>query len=702
MKTTDIDWVYETFGESGLLSKKIPNYKERDQQVELSKKIQESIREETPLIAEAPTGVGKSLAALVPGFERIRKTDEPVIVVTSSIILQEQYINKDIPMLEDLYKQNVNPVLIKGRNNYLCPKKLNEAKNGKVGFGTSDQVKQFDDVLKWAVQSRKGDKSELDFVPSAAVWSKFACLDSNECTGKQCSFFSVCPYYKERNKVSSSKLVVCNYHYFFTAMGSMAPMLPPKARVIIMDEGHEINAIARDFQERKYSISALKYHFDHLGKAIKKAELSEIGGTVYDFLGNLELDVVNATLFTLFAQLKHEYKIVVNKHYTRDFWQLEIPQRTRLQPHADEHIQALMDAAEACYSYMNKFGFSGMEDIPMVNEMYGEDAVEWLVQVYRFRDLLSDRITFLQHFFAYEDNLIQDGDDIFWIQEFNDGVSIHAKPLTGAGLTEGLFRKSEEGPIPIVMSATLAASESFDHAKSDLGIQEGKAQELIVSSPFNLDENILWYLPPNTPAGNEPGHLSFTLNEMLKVIEELEGRTLCLFTSNKNLKIAQEHFRKILPSYINVISQDEWPKQKIIDYMKKHDNTVVLGTKSFYTGVDIQGHHLSAVLMDKFPFPMKGDPINEVLMSQPRGFKKYNLPEAIISMKQGMGRLNRTATDKGVVAIYDGRLATANYKNLIFNSFDFNIQATKDWDRVKSYIGEIKESIEPKNEGGLF
>jgi ATP-dependent DNA helicase DinG len=243
-QTTDL--VSETFEEGGLLSKVISNYKPRSQQLELSKKIQESMKNQIPLIAEAPTGTGKSLAALAPAFEHIMKTDEPVIAVTSSIILQEQYMNKDIPMLEKLYDFSASPVLIKGRNNYLCPRKYNEFRNGKVGFNTSEQIKEAGDVNRWATQTKTGDKAELDFNPTYGVWSKFACIDNNECTGKQCSLFSNCHYYRERNKIPSSKLIVTNYHYFFSALESMAPMLPPKARVVIMDEGHEISSIIED------------------------------------------------------------------------------------------------------------------------------------------------------------------------------------------------------------------------------------------------------------------------------------------------------------------------------------------------------------------------------------------------------------------------------------------------------------------------
>jgi ATP-dependent DNA helicase DinG len=683
-----LDLVTVTFSEDGLLAKKIPNYKVREQQVALSQKIQDCIELEKPLIAEAPTGVGKSLAALVPAFEYIQKTDEAVVVATSSIILQEQYINKDIPMLEELYDFKVKPVLIKGRNNYLCPKKLKEIKNGGIGFTNSEQVHEFQDVLKWAQITRAGDKAELDFVPTHAVWSKFACIDNNDCNGKQCSFYSVCPYYRERNKMTTSKLVVTNYHYLFSAITSEGGnMLPPKTKLLIMDEGHEVNSIARDFQEQKYSMNSLKHQFDQFAKNMKAAEFSAVGESVFGLMTDMELDQVNGTLTDMFVGLAHEFKRVVTKHYQRDFWMIEVPERTRLQKYVTAHIETLNFAVSIAERYLNKFGFS-IDDIPGIADMYGEDSAEWFVSVFRLKAFLEERSSLLHYIFSY-DATMPIGDDIFWLEPLYDMVAVHVKPTTGAGITRQLFRK--DGFVPIVMSATLSANQSFDHLKSDFGIENAAqypTEEIIVTSPFQLEENLLWYLPHEVPAGNEPGHFEFVLQEMKKIIDILEGRTLCLFTSRKNLLLAETYFKRILPKHIHVLSQERIPKHKVIEFMKANDHTLVLGTKSFFTGIDIQGHHLSAVLIDKFPFAMISDPVNDYLASQPRGFHKYSLPEAIISIKQGFGRLNRTTADKGIVAVYDGRLTTANYKNKIFNSFDYKINATRNWDDVLSYVKE--------------
>ena len=682
-----LDLVSETFAENGLLAKTISNYKVRPQQIELSQKIQECIEKRKPLLAEAPTGVGKSLAALVPAFEYIKKTDKPVIVVTSGIVLQEQYINKDIPLLERLYGFKVNPVLIKGRNNYTCPKKVNDARNGKMGATTSDKVKELQGVLSWALTTETGDKSEMDFVPSYGAWAQFSCVEGNECTGKQCPFYTICPYYRERSKVTTSKLIVCNYHYFFTALDSEAPMLPSNAEVFIMDEGHEINAIARDFQEKKYSVQALKNQFDFFAKAMDRAKHTELSESANGLLVDMELDMVNFSLTELFVGLTHEYK---SKRNIWDFLPLELPTRTYYQRYARDHITRLKHASNEAEKYLAKLGFS-FEQLSAMSDYWSEEALDWMIAVYKTMEFLTQKVRLLEYMFAFND-IKEEDDVIFWLYKQGDYVSIHAKPIDGSGITSALFKG--QGKIPIVMSATLTSNKQFHHVKKQLGIENDKerfpVEEIMVKSPFPLDENMLWYLPADTPAGNEKDHLSFVLEDMKRIIEELQGRTLCLFTSKSNMIKAKEFLKMKLPIGINVISQEDMPKQKIIEYTKEKDHTVILGTKSFFTGVDIQGHHISAVLIDKLPFPMLGDPVNDYLMNEPLGFHKFSLPEAIISMKQAMGRLNRTNEDKGIVAVYDGRLSTARYKNKIFNSFDFKVQATKDWGRVREYIRDLE------------
>ena len=521
---------------------------------------------------------------------------------------------------------------------------------------------------------------------------RWACVDSSECTGKMCPLFQSCHYYRERSRVSSAKLVICNYHYLFSDMQSDAEMLPPTARVIIMDEGHEVSDIARDFQEQTYHMDVYNNLIQQL---VQNAE--KVNPFAHDseaLLVDMEWDLVNASMIDMFVKLTHEYKMKPDRY--RDFLSLDEIARTRLREYATDHIDQIKGVYKILENYMSKWGFS-MDDIPYFMEVHGEEVTEWMMYLTNVMDSLGEKIHLLEHFFL-TNPFITSETMIYWIQPRKEGVSIHIKPTTGCGLTRRLFREGSKY-IPVVMSATLSAAGEFTHIKTDLGIEEGAVNELIVSSPFNLSENLLWYLPPNTPEGNQGDkHLQFALSQMLDVIELLGGKTLCLFTSRKGLREAERYFQANVSHGIDVISQEQWPKQKIIDHMRANDNVVVVGTKSFFTGIDIQGHHLSAVLIDKIPFPMIGDPVNDYLLDQPRGFHIFSLPNAIITMKQGLGRLNRTVNDKGIVAIFDGRLRTARYRNRIFNSFDFQVKATTSWDDVVAYADEMKKEWDQSEE----
>lgn len=672
--------IEEFFGMEGPLAKKFEGYKPRPQQIELASAIEKALLAEEPLMGEAPTGVGKSLAALVPAFRLIKKYDAPVVVVTSSILLQEQYMYKDIPMLEELMNFKVNPVLLKGKSNYLC---LDKLVNQKATGTNSDQSNEIAEVLNWSAKTKTGDVSELDFVPSYPVWSEFAITDQHECAGKKCPLFNQCFYYANRSKVKTAKLIVCNYHYYFTALKSEG-MLPLGIRAVIFDEGHEIPSIARDMEEKEYNVRT----FEKLNKMLAKAQkkIATITGEV-GIADEIELGPLLDSLQKVFMDMTRFYHNERPKG--KDNWVIEDGVKFKANEIGKEHLECLHRTNEALKSHVERYAMSveamGWED--------SEEEVEWQHALMRYQEGVEERLLLAERFFGLDKpNLPYEV--LNWM-EMSQGeyITLRSKPFNATPITGPVFSHNENTPgsmevaTPIVISATLSVNKTFNHLKHDLGIT-GFVNELIVSSPFNLTENLLWYLPKDIPAGNDPSHLPVVLREMEKIIRVLNGRTLCLFTSHRAMQSGMQHLSKMFPNS-NVISQGQMTKKKIIEEMKTNPKTVIVATKSFFTGVDIQGPNLAAVLIDKLPFPMVGDPINEYLMNSERGFWKHTLPETVITMKQGFGRLNRTVDDKGVVSVFDGRLSTSGYKDRIFNSFDFKVTATRDFDRVKEYLEGI-------------
>lgn len=673
--------VREFFSTEGPLAKKFPGYAPREQQIELSEKIAEAIDQEIPLIGEAPTGVGKSFAALVPAFQAIKKYDAPILVVTSSILLQEQYFNKDVPFLEELFGMKTNATLIKGKGNYVCLQKAIE----KVGATNSRQAAEVEVIQQWAATTKNGDVSELNFVPSRPVWQDFAIMDEHECAGRDCPMFDQCFYYNKRRQMKASKLIICNYHYFFTAMNE-EKMLPPGIKAVIMDEGHEISSIARDMQEKTFNTFAYQRMNQMLAKAQKRMG-EQVG--IADEIELTEMLQSHQAFMIEAAQYFKDYK---PKNIEK--WTLPPRERKDFQEMAEPHLNKLRQTANLLEEHLTVNGLNPNMRHEWEN-YYTPELIQWQLAQERYLGALDTQISIAKKMFTYTEGV--EDTFIVWMETFGEtGVAFKMKPFTSAPMTAGIFSEDwTKRPLrladatPIVISATLSVHGLFKHIRNDLGIDR-ETLEVRVKTPFDLTENMLWYLPKTAVPGNDPGHLPSVLEEMEKIIRTLEGRTLCLFTSNKAVQAAGHHLRKMLPKHIEVVVQNEIPKQMIIDRLKENPHTVILATRSFFTGVDIQGQNLSAVLLDKLPFPMSGDPVNDYLISEDHGFFKYSLPETIISMKQAFGRLNRTMADKGVVAVFDGRLAAARYKSIIFESFDFKLNTTRDFERVRTYLEEIK------------
>ena len=321
-------------------------------------------------------------------------------------------------------------------------------------------------------------------------------------------------------------------------------MLPPGAKVIIMDEGHEVSDIARNFQEKRYHHKMYNNHIDLLSKAAERTLDDRCTSFMYD----IGWDEIQHTLTEMMVKLTHEYKKKPDPY--RQFWIMDYNARTRLQEFAKGHIQAIESAHTTIEGYLEKFQFSP-EKIQYFQEAYGDEFADWLLTMYQTSDFLFGKQKLLEYIFAFDETLSLNEEEIFWLEPFHDNyVSVHAKPLTGAGFMESYFDSAgeEEKKVPILMSATLAAgggSDPFKHVKKSLGIHESlKINQLTVTSPFNLSENLLWYLPAETPeaiGANKRVHTPFILNEMKNIIMELGGKTLCLFTSIEGMKLSLIH-----------------------------------------------------------------------------------------------------------------------------------------------------------------
>lgn len=667
--------VEATFGPDGILSKKLANYRERPQQIALSEQIDSAFTNGLFLVAEAPTGVGKSFAALVPAFDKIINEEARILVVTSSIVLQNQYMEKEIPFLEKLYEKEVSPILIKGKNNYVCPKKI------AMG-GTSvhpSRSGQFDHVKRWSRETRTGSFSELPFQLSSDVRKATSIVAEGECKGKRCPLYESCFYYQNKRKLSKAKIVVCNYHYLFTSIqsGDFNSMLGGDFDYVIYDEGHEIMNIARDFSQKIIKRSSLDNHMARLLSFVEIIKKADHTLGLADGFNKIEYPHWKASLndkfdglLRLMVQLndsKHDYLFYDGSRRIKEAMQDLLDQHTKLANALDEYRR---ETFPEDYQQRN--------DFPDYLNDYFHEVDQLLAQVNTLR-------AGLMMVLAEEDGYIS------WIEPksgANDvpDCQIICKPFDPSGEIEELFSRFDGG---VIMSATMAVGGDLDYFANQLGVPEDLRIDFITETPFDLSNNLVWYLPAGHPEGTERTHADMTVTEMYKVASVLQGRTLCLFTSNRNLQLATDYFKNHPIPNVRVMSQKNFQKERIIEDMRTNEDIIVLATRSFFTGVDIQGRALSAVLIDKIPFPMTGDPLNSFLSDQHNGFNRFMLPESIITMKQAVGRLNRTETDRGLVAVFDGRLRTKNYKQRIFKSFGFTVRGMSNFEDVEAFLREL-------------
>lgn len=629
--------IAEVFGEGGILSQKFAGYSPRKGQVDMATLIQEAIAAKEHAIAEGPTGTGKSLAYLVPAIERVTRPGAPkdarVIVVTANIALTEQLVQKDLPMLRSILGRDFSFALSKGKSNYLCQDSLGKALAEQATSGRKDFA--LDTILRWAQETEAGDVNELDETPPAPVWRKLS-VQSDECKGKACKFYSSCFAEKAARAVFQSKIVVTNYHMFFAHLVVRAKMrelveqgapvepdivLPP-AEVVIFDEAHKAAEIARDF----------------LGFSVSK------GGVDW-----------------LIRGFNHEIATATKGAADRFFSDLFVHKRSREYRARLRRGHPVREAGmvlAACLSRCAKFYKEAINA-----QAWSQDERAELELRARRGAALAEQVTDAM-------NLKDDGEVVYFVEETEKGGAIlKSKPIDVAPfLAEELFGQY---PSVVVTSATLATgtgSDAFGYVKKELGIT--KARELVAESPFSWKDQVLLVLPssmreppqganagPNSPAA--AAYVDAVADHVRDVCKAAGGRTLGLFTSYKNMTAAADRCSS-LP--FRILKQKDAPPRVLVQRFKEDVSSCLLGCESFWAGVDVPGEALSCVVIDRIPFPTPDDPVIDAISAKnDRWFFDVAVPRAVIQMKQGFGRLIRTTTDRGCVVILDRRLVTKGY-----------------------------------------
>ena len=611
----------DILGTKGVLSDLVHDYSVRPQQVEMAEAIREAIDQGESLICEAGTGTGKTFAYLVPALQSGYK----VIISTGTRHLQDQLFTRDLPLVREAVGRALNIALLKGRANYLCLHRLRQAEFDSRRL--DKQARSFlTDIRTWSQQTDSGDLAELSHIPEDAS-VRPACISSvDNCLGQECDFYDDCFVFRARRRAVDADLAVVNHHLFLADMVLKETgygELLPAAEVVIFDEAHQLPELASQFFSETLSSRQLL----ELVSDSRKAYFEEAA----DLPGFPEmLDHVEKAVRDLRLSFPREDKRVA--------W-------AGLKEMADVStaLTTLLEKADAVYEVLEAFADRGKSL---------DNCHKRIEAVMAALDQFNDR----------------EGDEyIRWLELRGNGFFLHQTPLDIADVFR--TRMSDYDCIRIFTSATLSVNRQFDHFSSQLGLDEVKTRGW--DSPFNFNTQSLLYLPPGLPDPRTAGFTESVVEKSIPVLKLTQGRAFFLFTSHRALRQAAGLIGDALDYPILV--QGDAPRTELLETFRTTPHAVLLGTSSFWEGVDVRGQALSCVIIDKLPFAAPGDPVLNARLTrmeeQGRNpFMEYQVPEAVLALKQGIGRLLRDKSDYGVLMIGDPRLRTKPYGRIFLNS----------------------------------
>ena len=682
----DID-IKNYFSKDGILAKEIKGFEYRQEQEEMAQYIQEAINEDKKIIVEAGTGTGKTLAYLIPAIKWAVANKKKVIIATNTINLQEQLLLKDIPLAKSIIKDEFSYVLVKGRNNYVCKRLFNELALGKnidIGTFSIEAREQIEYILKWGNKTKTGDKAELPFEVYPDVW-ELVQSTTELCLGKKCPYRKECFYMKTRMEKMEADILISNHHVFFADLNVRAEtdfdseyLILPRYDMVIFDEAHNIESVARSY----FSVEVSKISFTRLLNRIyqrknkRKKEKSALI-RVEDTIDEKDLED-SQQYIDLLNTLKEEISILQN---IGDEYFDEI--RKIYETNTEAPIKKSLNNFE-----MTKSRF--LENLREKKDIFQTKLADFLNLMMLFNNVIDEEKdknlevinfnNYLKMFKAYIDsfkfiNSFEDDNYIYWldINSKRTNVVLTATPLNIAQkLSTVLFDNLDR---LVFASATIVVNGSFDYFKKSLGLDEEDCIEVIIKSPFDYNEQMSVYIPSDIQdSENINAFVSDASRFILNILLKTNGKAFILFTSYTMLnQIYYSISKKLKDKGFEVFLHGDKPRSQLIKEFKEAENPILFGTTSFWEGVDVQGENLSNVIITKLPFLVPTDPVVSAISKKieengGNSFTDFQLPEAIIKFKQGVGRLIRKKTDSGNIFILDNRILKKRYGSLFINA----------------------------------
>ncbi len=630
-------------GSDGKLATVIDNFTPRPQQQELAQAIKSALKNNHSLVAEAGTGTGKTFAYLVPALLSGKK----VIISTGTKNLQDQLFNRDLPLLRKALAIPAKVALLKGRANYLCHYRLDDPSSQQL-FYSKQQVNEFKRIRRMASQTKQGDIAEITNVAEdSPVWSAVTST-AESCLSQDCQHFERCFVQKARRKALDADIIIINHHLFFADLALQEEgvgELLPTADLIIFDEAHQLYDVASLFFGQRISArQLLELITDTQQEYLKSAADAD---QLKDALARLKKAIADMRLSMGEAKQKAAWHTIAKQKAVTE---------------ATEQLQTELTFLSECLD-ANKERSKGLENCH-------RRSVE-LLQLFKSMTTAAPE------------------DQIHWFETYSQSFAIYFTPMNIADDFQAHMQSKQRSWI--FTSATMTIDNNFEHFLSQLGLND--TEQLQLDSPFNYQEHSLLYLPRNMPDPNSRDYVDAVINAALPVIEASPGGVFLLFTSYYALNKAAALLKDQLDT--DLFIQGEQPKDKLLQAFRACDKAVLLGTSSFWEGVDVRGRALSCVIIDKIPFSTPDDPIlqarSHVLRQQKKDpFYHHSLPHAVINMRQGAGRLIRDHDDKGVLMICDPRLQAREYGKTILASLP-NMQRTRELSNVTDFFTKMND-----------
>jgi len=630
--------VSHLLGEDGPFSKLVQGFAARQQQQEMAERVAEAIEKGNHLIAEAGTGTGKTFAYLVPAL----MSQSKVLISTGTKNLQDQLFHKDLPIVSKALAVPATVALLKGRANYLCLHRLDLAEQ-EGRFRTPEMANSVINIREWAAQTSSGDIAEMTSISEDdMIWSSVTSTSDN-CLGSDCHYFENCHVIDARRQAQEADVVVINHHLLFADMmlreEGFAELLP-QADAIIIDEAHQLADVASSF----------------FGESISGNQLLELArDSEAEYVTEINEDPNFIRIASVLQKLTQDLRLSFGVEQRRADWQSIA--------HDKEFKKSVLAVAEQLSELEKQL-------VPLAERSKGlESCYERCVELRsRFTKLTTD---------------VPD-DHIHWFETHKRSFVLHITPFDISEIFHSQMQTMNV--VWMFTSATLTVANNFEHFKQRLGIETDNTA--VWDSPFNYSKQAVMYVPESLPDPTTPEYTEAVVEKALPIIEACQGGVFFLFTSHKALQQAAD----LLDGEIDVplMVQGDKPRDILLTEFRNHGNAVLLGTSSFWEGVDVRGEALTCVIIDKLPFASPGDPVLKARIDNMRKnggnpFIDFQLPTAVITLKQGAGRLIRDVNDRGVLMLCDPRLITKSYGKIFIDSLPAMMK-TRNQEKVIGFL----------------